>query len=163
QIFIIDITDDGKRALVEDRFEKAYLWDMAAGQQLWEFKHPEAAFTLPLTADGKSLVLARSKTAELRDAQTGKLVAMFPAPGPKFRSLYNAVGMSLDGKLAIASEDGDTIAILDARGAGAVQTFKGSHEIRQLLFSPDGRYLVGLSPLGTLVWDTNAAADAGPA
>jgi RNA polymerase sigma factor (sigma-70 family) len=162
QILIIDITEDGKRVLVEDRFQKVYLWDTAAAKALWEFPHPEASFTMPLTADGKALVLAASRKAELYDAATGKVVRQFPVPGGKFGSLYNAAGMSPDGKLAISSADGDAVAILDARGDKAVQTFKADHRIDLLRFSPDGRYLVGLSPLGTLIWDTTAAANSKP-
>jgi RNA polymerase sigma factor (sigma-70 family) len=162
QIFIIDITEDGKRFLVEDRFQKVYLWDTAAAKALWEFPHPEASFTMPLTADGKALVLAASRKAELYDAATGKVVGQFPVPGGKFGPLYNAAGMAPDGKLAVISDDGGTVAILDARGDRAVQTFKADHRVDRLLFSPDGRYLVGLSPRGTLIWDTTAAAGSPP-
>jgi RNA polymerase sigma factor (sigma-70 family) len=162
QIFIIDITEDGKRVLVEDRFRKVYLWDTATGKALWEFDHPEASFTMPLTADGKLLVLAASRKAELHDALTGKVVGLFPTPGPKFGPLYHAAGMSPDGKLAVSSEEEAEIAILDARGDKAVRTFKADHQIHRLLFSPDGHYLIGLGPKGTLVWDTMAPAGSGP-
>jgi RNA polymerase sigma factor (sigma-70 family) len=161
QLFIIDVTEDGKRILVEDRFQKVYLWDTVAGKALWEFEHPEASFTMPLTADGKALVLAASRKAELYDAATGKVVGQFPAPGGKFRTLYNSAGMSPDGKLAITSDDNCAVAILDAR-SGKVQTFEAEHQVNQLAFSPDGHYLVGLSPVGTLIWDTTVAKDAGP-
>src|SRR5262249_45453086 len=52
QIFIIDVTADGGRILVEDRFVRFYLWDVKAGKEVWESAHPEASSTLPFTADG---------------------------------------------------------------------------------------------------------------
>jgi RNA polymerase sigma factor (sigma-70 family) len=162
QLLIIDITDDGKRILVEDRFDKVFLWDIAAAQEVWAFNHPEASFTMPLTADGKALVLAGSQKAELYDAETGKVLAQFPAAGPQFRRFYNAAGMSPDGKLAVTSEGGQEVAVLDARGDKAVQIFKADHLVNRLLFSPDGQYLVGLSPMRTFVWDTKAAPHSGP-
>jgi RNA polymerase sigma factor (sigma-70 family) len=158
QIFVIDVTPDGGRVLVEDRFVKVYLWDVKARRELWAFKHPEASSTLPFTADGKRLVLARSRTAELRDAATGKVVAAFPQPGPRFPGLYSAA-LSPDGRLAITSENRDAIAVLDARAPGAVRTLSADRQTDHLLFSPDARYLVGLGPHVTLVWDLKAADD----
>lgn len=95
QIFVIDFTRDGAQVLVEDRFEKAYLWDVKTAKEVWSFPHPEATFTLPMTADGKSFALAGGRTAELRDAGTGNKVTEFPAAGTKFRSLYHAVAISV--------------------------------------------------------------------
>jgi WD40 repeat protein len=162
QIFVIDVTRDGSQVLVEDRFAKVYLWDVKTSKELWAFDHPEAAFTLPMTADGKSFILAMSRKAELRDATTGKKVAEFPTPGPKFTSLYHAAAISPDGKLATSTESGDAVAILKSKGADAVRTFKGDRELTRLVFAPDSRYLVGLGYSGTLVWDATAKAGAGP-
>jgi RNA polymerase sigma factor (sigma-70 family) len=162
QVFIIDVTEDGKRFLVEDRFQKVYLWDAAAEKAMWEFEHREASFTMPLTADGKAFALIESRKARLHDAATGKVLGQFPIPGGKFNTLYNSAGTSADGKIACVSADSDVVAVLDARGKMAVQTFKADQPVQHLQFSPDGRYLVGLGPLGTLIWDTTAAADSLP-
>jgi RNA polymerase sigma factor (sigma-70 family) len=156
QIFVIDVTPDGGRVLVEDRFVKAYLWDVKAKRELWSFEHPEASSTLPFTADGKRLVLAKSRMAELRDAATGKVVAAFPHPGPKFEGLYMAT-LSPDGRLAVTSQNRDAVAVLDTRVPGAVRTFPADRQTDRLEFSPDARYLVGLGPYTTLVWDLKAA------
>jgi RNA polymerase sigma factor (sigma-70 family) len=156
QIFVIDVTPDGGRVLVEDRFVKAYLWDVKGQRELWAFEHPEASSTLPFTADGKRLVLAASRKAEVRDARTGKVVAVFPRPGPGFPGWYSAA-LSPDGRLAHVSEARDAVAILDARGRGAVRTMPADRQIDKLVFSPDARHLVGLGPYVTLVWDLKAA------
>jgi WD40 repeat protein len=159
QVFVIDVTPDGGRVLVEDRFVRVYLWDVKGQQEVWSFAHPEASFTLPFTADGKHLVLARSRTAELRDAATGKVVAMLTAPDPQFTPLYDT-GLSPDGRLAVTSEKADAVAVLDPRAPARV--FPSDRQLRRLLFSPDGRHLVGLGPHATLVWDLKAADGAPP-
>jgi RNA polymerase sigma factor (sigma-70 family) len=162
QIFVIDATADGKCVLVEDRFSKVFLWDVAAAKEIWSIEHPEAAFTMRLTADGKAFVEAMSQKAELRDAATGKVITEFPKPAPPFTSLYEMAATSADGKLAIASRDGEAVAILDARGSVPIKKFKTERWVNNLLFSHDGRYLASLGPEGTIVWDTTADVDAQP-
>ncbi len=60
QIFVIDFNADASQVLVEDRFQKVYLWDVKNRREVWSFEHPEASFTLPFTADGKRFILAQS-------------------------------------------------------------------------------------------------------
>ncbi|HYT87282.1 MAG TPA: WD40 repeat domain-containing protein [Gemmataceae bacterium] len=158
QIFVIDVTPDGERVLVEDRFVRVYLWDVKAKRELWEFQHPEASSTLPFTADGKRLVLAMSRRAELRDAGTGKVVGAFPPAGPRFSGLYSAT-LAPDGRLGHVSENRDAVVLLDATGPGTIRTFPADRQTDRLVFSPDGRHLVGLGPYATLVWDLKAADD----
>jgi RNA polymerase sigma factor (sigma-70 family) len=158
QILIIDITDDGKRALVENRFAKVYLWDMATAQQIWEFDHPEASFTLPFTADGKAFVLARSKTAELYDALTGKPVAVFPAPGPKFRSLYNAAGMSAwagftkAGKVLALDDVGYMTLWRVGEWTLLPQSADPASQVYRVHFSQDGKEVIGYTQGGWVRW-----------
>jgi WD40 repeat protein len=157
-IFIIDVTADGERVLVEDRFVRVYLWDVRTGREVWEFPHPEASSTLPFTADGTRLVLARSRTAELHDAATGKVVAAFPEPGTRFPGLYLAA-LAPDGRIAIAAQKRHAVAVLDAKGPRTVRTLPAERQAEQLVFSPDGRYLAGFGPYTTLVWALEATAD----
>jgi WD40 repeat protein len=161
QIFIIDVTPDGGRVLVEDRFVKVYLWDIKARRELWAFPHPEASSTLPFTADGKRLVLAGSRSAELRDAATGKVVATFPSPGAGFSALYSAA-LAPDGRIATVSENQDAVAVLDARAPGTVRKLPAELLTNHFVFSPNGRHLAGFGPYATLVWDLKAADGKGP-
>ena len=161
QIFVIDVTADGSRVLVEDRFIKVYLWDVKAQREVWAFEHPEASDTRPFTSDGKHLVLARSRQAELRDAATGKVVSTFPNPGPGFGGGYSAA-MSPDGRLAIQSDRESVVAILAAAGKDRMRTLPSDRKVERLFFSPDSRYLAGPTEYGTQVWDVTAADDKGP-
>src|SRR5262249_13180834 len=92
----------------------------------------------------------------------GRVVADFPLPGAKYRTLTHANATAPDGRLAVVSEDGEEIAIVDAHGANPVRRYKADHPIYYLVFSPDGRYLAGFNTVGTLVWDLTAASGSGP-
>jgi WD40 repeat protein len=162
RVYIVDVAEDGQRVLVQEVFRRVFLWDIAASKEIWSFDDPQGYVLIPLTPDGKSLVVAGSDKAELRDGLTGKVVAVFPLPGPKYKTLTHAWGIAPDGRLAVVSEDGEEIAIVDAHGAKAVRTYKADHPIYYLLFSPDGRWLAGFSSVGTLVWDLTAPAGSGP-
>ena len=100
QIFVIDVNADASQVLMEDRSAKVFLWDVKASE-VWSFEQPAASFPLPFTADGKHFIMAGSQKAELRDTSSGKVVAEFPHPGPKFSGFNAAAGVSSDGKLAI--------------------------------------------------------------
>jgi WD40 repeat protein len=161
QIFVVDVTPDGSRVLVEDRFVKAYLWDVKSQREVWAFEHPEASDTLPFTSDGKHLVLARNRQAELRHAATGNVVSTFPNPGPGFGSGYSAA-MSPDGRLAIRGDRESVVAILSAAGKDRMRTLPADRTVERLFFSTDSRYLVAPDQYGTQLWDLTAADDKGP-
>jgi WD40 repeat protein len=161
QIHIGDITPDGFRVLAVDWFAKVYLWDVKAERELWTFNHAEAKVPQPLTADGKYFVMAGREKAELRDAQTGKLVGTFPDPGPRFQNRYYP-GMSPEGRIALGAEKGDAVVVLSAQGSERVRTLPTDLRPEQFFFSPDSRYLVAPSVAGTQVWDLSAPDDKGP-
>lgn len=161
QIFVSDVTPDGSRVLVVDWFVKAYLWDLQTEREVWSFKHQEAAFVKPFTADGKYLATSGSRRADLYDAQTGQPVGPFADPGPRFRDRYQA-GMSPDGRLAVGSEKGDVVAVLAARGENRVRLLPSDRRTERFVFSADSRYLASPMPGGTQVWDLTAPDDKGP-
>jgi len=161
QIHIGDVSADGARVLVVDWFAKVYLWDVKAAREAWSLEHKEAMFPRSFTADGKRFVLSGSRKVELHDAETGKLVSMFPDPGPRFRDRYY-VGMSADGRVALGAEKGDAVAVLAAEGENRARILPSELRAERFFFSPDSRYLVAPSTVGTQVWDLSAADDKGP-
>ncbi len=169
QIFVIDFNADASQILVEDRFAKVFLWDVKTERELWSFEHPEASNTLPFTADGKRFVLARSRTAELRDTSSGKIVAEFPNPGKKFAAFYTAAGLAPDGRLAFTSLGSGVVVVVDAQGKPDVRTFvtgrnsnRSTDHISRLFFSLDSRYVIATGGDSTLVFDLNAKEQRDP-
>src|SRR4029453_19313323 len=63
---------------------------------------------------------------------------------------------------AIRSAAGDTVSVLYAKGQDGMRTYRTDWWTLRLLFSPDGRYLVGKGPVISHVWDLSAPADTGP-
>jgi WD40 repeat protein len=162
QIFVVDVNADGSRALIEDRFAKIFLWDVAARREVWATEHKEASFTLPFTADGKHFVVSGFQTIELYDAATGRVVGPYPNPGPQFRQRYSP-GLAPDGRIALGSDKGDSVAILAAMGKDRVRLLAAEGTAGQFTFSPDGRFLAASVALaGAHVWDLTAADDKGP-
>src|SRR5439155_4758837 len=98
---------------------------------------------------------------ELFDARTGKLVAAFPDPGPRFRNWFEAA-LSPDGRIAVAATRGDAVAVLSTRGENGLRILPADLRPRTLTFSPDSRYLAGPMATGTRVWDLSASDDKGP-
>jgi WD40 repeat protein len=162
EVSVIDVAPDGSRALVVDQFAKAYLWDVGANREVWAFDHEQGTSVLPFTANGKRFVVTGGRTAELRDAATGKVVATFPNPGPAFADGLFGVELSGDGRIAVAAHRENVVAVLAAEGKERARTLPADRRTEQFLFSPDARYLVGLTWLATQVWDLTAADDTGP-
>jgi WD40 repeat protein len=161
QIFVVDTSADGTRALVEDRFVKVFLWDVAAGREIWSVEHKEATTTLPFTKGGKNFVVSGYQKTELYEAATGKVVGQYPNPGPGFGQRYSP-GVAADGRIAVGDNKGSTVAVLGAEGMDRLRLLAAERQADRLFFSPDGRYLVGSVFLGTHVWDLAAADDKGP-
>jgi WD40 repeat protein len=161
QIFVIDISSDGTRVLVEDRFVKAFLWDVTAAREVWSVEHKEATSTMPFTKDGKNFVVSGYRKTELHDAATGRVVGEYPNPGPGFSQRYSP-GVAADGRIAYGDDKGNSVVVLAAEGERRVRLLAAERRAERLAFSPDGRYLVGPVFLGTHVWDLSAPDDKGP-
>jgi WD40 repeat protein len=157
QTFVQDVTPDGARVLVNARFDKVYLWDRAAGKEVWAVETPDSTFALPITADGKRVALARTFGAVLRDAATGEVVGKFPDPVKPFWNGHTAT-LGSDGRLAVCSYDQVTVGVYEAGRADPVHTFRTEWDTTGLFFSPDARYLAGCGDGMTRVWDLKAPA-----
>ncbi|HKB04405.1 MAG TPA: WD40 repeat domain-containing protein [Gemmataceae bacterium] len=158
---VLDVTPDGSRALLGINLVKAYMWDLRAGRELWSCEHEGGTSIRPLSPDGKLFVRTIYPQTELRDADTAKVVAKFPNAGPQFFDRHRT-SLSDDGRIAIPGRSGDAaVAVLTARPAAGVRTLSGELEPDRCAFSPDTRYLVGASRLGTQVWDLAAAENRG--
>jgi RNA polymerase sigma factor (sigma-70 family) len=155
QIFVRDVTPDGSRVLVDDRGTRVFLWDRKEGREEWGIDRPGNA--LAFTPDGKRFALIHTLGAELRDASIGKIVAKFPDPTRPFWNAHSAT-LAPDGRLAVGAFDDTSVRVYESGRADPVHTFPGEPHPVQLLFSPDGRYLIDCHEGTSRVWDLNAAA-----
>jgi WD40 repeat protein len=161
QVLVSDVTADGSRVLAMDWAARIYVWDVRAKREVWSLAHARPDSATAFTSDGKHFVLAGRQGAALHDAETGKVVNTFPVPGPGF-SNRELIGMSPDGRLAVAADRGDAVVILAAQGAGRLRRLPSAHLGGRFVFSPDSRYLIAPDTRGTQVWDLNAVDEKGP-
>jgi WD40 repeat protein len=154
---LVDVTPDGSRALLVDNLEKAYLWDVKGGREVWSCGKPSIMDVLPLSPDGKTFVMF-DDGFHLRDAATGKSIGKFP----RWRWDTTTRCQFPDGRLALANDRNRQIAVLTAGNGGTIRTFASEGSPARFTCSPDGRYLVGTGTYGSQVWDTTAAEGAGP-
>ena len=115
---VVDVTADGSRALLVDNLQKAYMWDMKAGRELWSCGKPNFGSVLPLSADGKSFVMFENG-AELRSVATGEVISKFPGR----RTTADGCCLCPDGRLAVANAPQKGVAILTAGDVPSIRTF----------------------------------------
>jgi hypothetical protein len=129
--------------------------DVATRKRLWKHAESAGVASLSFAPDGKSIAIARGKNNVLRlDAATGKPLGEL-GPHPKEG---RAVAFSLDGLLATGSDG--TIRLWDV-AAGTVKKELTGHpaEVRSLVASPTGRWLVSTGPDTTRLWDVSAGME----
>jgi WD40 repeat protein len=154
---LVDVTPDGSRALLVDNLEKAYLWDVKGGREIWSCGKPSIMDVLPLSPDGKTFVMF-DDGFHLRDAATGKSIGKFPP----WRWDTTTRCQFPDGRLALANDRNRQVAVLTAGDGGTIRTFASDGSPARFTCSRDGRYLAGTRTYGSQVWDTTAAEGAGP-
>ena len=119
---------------------KVYLWDVKTGREVWSFVHPEAANTLPLTADGKRFSFWHMAKADTSGCFVRQGRGRIPAAGPEFSvPSMRAAGVSFaDGKACHRRPRiGEGSPFLDARGEPRVRIFdtKGKAMAHLTVFS----------------------------
>jgi WD40 repeat protein len=162
QTQVIDVTDDGERVLLDDLWGRGiFLIEVRTGRELWRFEVSEVAFVGRFAQDGKGFGVAYTNKVEYRDAGSGEILSVLPHPGVGFRDQYNAT-VGSGGRAVVRSDNGEILALLDARKRVPVRTFATNPGLNRGLLSPDGRYLVGVGQVRSEVWDLTAGDDGGP-
>ncbi|VTR96182.1 wd-40 repeat protein : Uncultured bacterium genome assembly Metasoil_fosmids_resub OS=uncultured bacterium PE=4 SV=1: Sigma70_r2: Sigma70_r4_2: WD40: WD40: PQQ_2: WD40 [Gemmata massiliana] len=161
---------NGIRCLVLDRAakviatsgndERMYLWDFATGRLLHDLGAPQRTFVfrLALSPDGTTLASVQNGSIRLWDTATGKLVRELPEPR------VTDATFSPDGKYlasaarAIERDRGVSVTRLREVATGKevwVERGPGEDSCDSLVFSPDGRTLIGGGQHGkaVVVWE----------
>jgi WD40 repeat protein len=124
-------------------------YSVATRKRLWHHAEPAGVSSLTVAPDGESIAIARGSPTVLRlDIATGKSLGEL-GPHPKD---VRAVAFTLDGMLATGSDG--TIRLWDV-AAGTVKVELTGHavEVRSIVASPNGKWLVSTGPDTTRIWD----------
>ncbi|KAK6344182.1 hypothetical protein TWF696_007824 [Orbilia brochopaga] len=146
---------DGKRLISISRDLTVRLWDVATGslQKLLP-RHPNMAFSVALSPNGKLLASARlGSTVWLRDTATGAVQKL-----NAHTNLVPGVAFSPDSKTLTSDPRDHTVKLRDVATITSQHLLSDSRYsgyITAMGFSPDGKMLASVSSGGTtLLWDT---------
>jgi WD40 repeat protein len=154
------LSPDGKQILAGDSQGRAELWDIASLKELLTLKvadDPRLGTFIPVafSPDGKKLLTAWTKSAQLWDAQTGQKIRQFTGHTQRIVT----VACSPDGRwvLTAASGLGDyTTRLWDANSGTELRRFRATPEDespRSVAFSPDSRRILVGTEKNARVWD----------
>jgi WD40 repeat protein/tRNA A-37 threonylcarbamoyl transferase component Bud32 len=149
---------DGKRVASASWDGTVRIWNFADGRELKSFSHGENVIVTALAyhPKGRLLVsLCREKGAHLWDTETGELLHRWDVAPEVWRD--PKIAFSPDGNLFATASSDRIVRVFDVNTKAEVATLNGHTDvIRDLAFSPDGRYLAtggDRDDLHIRVWD----------
>ncbi|GIW78703.1 MAG: hypothetical protein KatS3mg105_0510 [Gemmatales bacterium] len=122
--------------------QRLRVWDVRTAQQIGQDWQHDADIVRILPNDDSSLVLTLDAQDQLNIWQTHRGIKT----GESFdHPKVTAMDLCPDGKWAATAGRDRTVRIWDTRSGQLVRLLAHDHEIDQLVFSPDSRYLVTIS------------------
>ena len=127
-----------------------YLWQASKGDEIHTFTHESMVRNISLCANGTRLAsLSMSGKIRLFDVDSRRLLREQDG-GSKLHQAQS-VALSPDGQLLAADEQG-TLRVRNADNGKLILEQK--HVVAPLSFSPDARYLAGVTEAGLRIWNT---------
>ena len=162
-VHAVAFSPDGKLLATADPKNRISLWDTVSLKQHHCLQgHQGEVRSLDFSPDGKQLVTgAMDKTVRLWDVASGKEIRCFHAHG-----LVDRVRYSPDGKMIAGRSDGRAILLWDALSGKEVRQFAGCYgggSSYPMVFSPDGKRLLGVQGNALQVWETATGKEFFPA
>jgi RNA polymerase sigma factor (sigma-70 family) len=160
---------DGRTLVTYARGDAVRVWDLARGQEVGQIPLPANAGNVVLSADGRQVAAGTGTSVTFWDVATGQQAGKIDTGD----QAVTALALSPDGKsVATRGPMGAEVLVWDRAAGRKLQTLTGTApenaENRagavvtsvagvlssDLLYSPDGRYLVGSGPKRQLcLWD----------
>ncbi|MGB5057617.1 MAG: protein kinase [Candidatus Promineifilaceae bacterium] len=148
EIFSLDISPDGERALIGSYFNNtAVYWDLAAGKEIATLQgHGDGVRAVALSADGtQALTGSDDRSLMLWDLSSGKSLYRFAVHDADIL----AVAFSQDGRSAYSSARDGSIVVWDLFDGAELQRFLGhGDQVFDIAFSTDGTKMLSASGAG---------------
>jgi WD40 repeat protein len=143
-------TPDGKRILTMDIDGKVGLWNAATGEGLATL--PTSAYwgALDVSRDSRQVLAGVPKGVQLFDTTDGKEIG----PVIPFSSKVDFLVFSPDGRSAIAGETRTDASLLELPSGRVLHKLPGTHGLRRVCFSADGRRFLTMTWRDVGLWDT---------
>lgn len=146
---VADITE--KYLVLSENNRTFTVFDTTTGKPLWSKTDKEGLSFINIKEDeGEMLVLNNFAKLEVLDPATGKLIKELNKEDPQ---MEGQAKITVGKNNIIALSQGEVIKIFNPEDDGIVEVTDGVSFISQLVFSPDGKKVYGLS--GSLVGDIN--------
>ena len=142
-VYPVAYSPDGRWIASGDWDNRLRLWDARTGEACAILDNGDLVKSLAFSPDSSRVVSARHDRLQVWEVATGRRVQEFPVPAP------NILGLAFH-------PDGATLAALDGSGGATVLNaatgavvarlrLAARHDTKALAFSPDGRWLAGVS------------------
>ncbi|HNB53051.1 MAG TPA: LysM peptidoglycan-binding domain-containing protein, partial [Anaerolineales bacterium] len=119
------------------------LWEMPSGTLLQQFEgHPKSISALAFSPDGQALWVASGRELWVWGVNNGVKLATYTT----FKDTLTNIAISPDGSYWAVSLDNGTTVLARTEEASPLFSFETSIGGNGLAFSPDGKFLVALSP-----------------
>jgi WD40 repeat protein len=154
---------DGTTVMVGDDYQRLYQWNWRADSRLEELSTGFITSRLSdyrFSRDGRQVIVAGDKHAELLDAKSGELLSYFG----EYRDWARTASFSPDGKMVVVASADGTAGVWESRstseflGARTAELRGHSGQVVDAAFSPDGRLVATASLDGTArIWQVQDA------
>ncbi len=147
---------DGKYVAIRTKKGTVQVWDVFAGDKIFEMTFDKNASSVGLSPDGKYVAVGVSEVStRIWDVTTKKEITNLT-----HESAVTHASFSSDGRYIVTEFRGDTVSVWEVGTGQAILSLPYYKPLRVVAFSPDGRFILTGDTDGIVhVWDISAGRE----